>query len=341
MSVDVTGEGSDLPRDESHLVVRCVPRGLDDLGVGRRPGARGTTPSRTAAGSARRPRRSSPGWSPPGRSPGRERTRLAAAARDRDRGPSRQRRGRDPRRLRDGVRRASTARGGRGSGASDLAVAVSPEPSVETRAARGCCPDGPARRRRGGRRPGRAAGPRGRRRTAAARRHAGLAAPALPRAGDARGVRADGPAAGRRVRRGDQRGGPHGRRARRAAELALRAGLDAAAEGSRHPCVGPRAGAQAALADCDVIEAGSATGDVFYSLKPTQPVPFSRDVLPPADVNRVGIPLTNRVRSRSADRSGATRQSQPRRHSRPPDTRCVGGPTTREPLRGTDHPRPW
>ncbi|GAA3555066.1 homoserine kinase [Microlunatus spumicola] len=36
--VDVTGEGSDvLPRDESHLVLRCVTEGLDDLGV-RAPG---------------------------------------------------------------------------------------------------------------------------------------------------------------------------------------------------------------------------------------------------------------------------------------------------------------
>jgi len=36
--VDVTGEGSDvLPRDETHLVVRCVAEGLDDLGV-RAPG---------------------------------------------------------------------------------------------------------------------------------------------------------------------------------------------------------------------------------------------------------------------------------------------------------------
>lgn len=32
--VDVTGEGSDtLPRDATHLVVRCVTEGLDDLGV--------------------------------------------------------------------------------------------------------------------------------------------------------------------------------------------------------------------------------------------------------------------------------------------------------------------
>jgi homoserine kinase len=38
VTVDVTGEGSDvLPRDESHLVVRCVTEGLDDLGV-RAPG---------------------------------------------------------------------------------------------------------------------------------------------------------------------------------------------------------------------------------------------------------------------------------------------------------------
>src|SRR5206468_705030 len=36
--VDVTGEGSDtLPRDETHLVVRCVTEGLSDLGV-RAPG---------------------------------------------------------------------------------------------------------------------------------------------------------------------------------------------------------------------------------------------------------------------------------------------------------------
>jgi homoserine kinase len=36
--VDVTGEGSDtLPRDETHLVVRCVTEGLADLGV-RAPG---------------------------------------------------------------------------------------------------------------------------------------------------------------------------------------------------------------------------------------------------------------------------------------------------------------
>ena len=34
VSVDVTGEGSDvLPRDETHLVVRCLTEGLDDLGV--------------------------------------------------------------------------------------------------------------------------------------------------------------------------------------------------------------------------------------------------------------------------------------------------------------------
>jgi len=34
VSVQVTGEGSDvLPRDETHLVVRCVTEGLDDLGV--------------------------------------------------------------------------------------------------------------------------------------------------------------------------------------------------------------------------------------------------------------------------------------------------------------------
>ena len=38
VTVDVTGEGSDdLPRDASHLVVRCVTEGLDDLGV-RAPG---------------------------------------------------------------------------------------------------------------------------------------------------------------------------------------------------------------------------------------------------------------------------------------------------------------
>jgi homoserine kinase len=38
VTVDVTGEGSDvLPRDETHLVVRCVSEGLDDLGV-RAPG---------------------------------------------------------------------------------------------------------------------------------------------------------------------------------------------------------------------------------------------------------------------------------------------------------------
>jgi homoserine kinase len=38
ISVDVTGEGSDvLPRDETHLVVRCLTEGLDDLGV-RAPG---------------------------------------------------------------------------------------------------------------------------------------------------------------------------------------------------------------------------------------------------------------------------------------------------------------
>ena len=38
VSVDVTGEGSDvLPRDETHLVVRCLTEGLDDLGV-RAPG---------------------------------------------------------------------------------------------------------------------------------------------------------------------------------------------------------------------------------------------------------------------------------------------------------------
>ena len=38
VSVDVTGEGSDvLPRDASHLVVRCVTEGLDDLGF-RAPG---------------------------------------------------------------------------------------------------------------------------------------------------------------------------------------------------------------------------------------------------------------------------------------------------------------
>ncbi len=38
ISVDVTGEGSDvLPRDATHLVVRCVTEGLDDLGV-RAPG---------------------------------------------------------------------------------------------------------------------------------------------------------------------------------------------------------------------------------------------------------------------------------------------------------------
>jgi len=36
--VDVTGEGSEtLPRDESHLVLRCVTEGLDDLGL-RAPG---------------------------------------------------------------------------------------------------------------------------------------------------------------------------------------------------------------------------------------------------------------------------------------------------------------
>ncbi|MGI3786558.1 MAG: homoserine kinase [Janthinobacterium lividum] len=34
VTVHVTGEGSDvLPRDETHLVVRCVMEGLDDLGV--------------------------------------------------------------------------------------------------------------------------------------------------------------------------------------------------------------------------------------------------------------------------------------------------------------------
>ncbi|SEQ30667.1 homoserine kinase [Microlunatus flavus] len=34
ISVDVTGEGSEaLPRDETHLVVRCLTEGLDDLGV--------------------------------------------------------------------------------------------------------------------------------------------------------------------------------------------------------------------------------------------------------------------------------------------------------------------
>ena len=38
VSVEVTGEGSDvLPRDETHLVLRCVTEGLDDLGV-RAPG---------------------------------------------------------------------------------------------------------------------------------------------------------------------------------------------------------------------------------------------------------------------------------------------------------------
>jgi homoserine kinase len=38
VAVEVTGEGSDvLPRDASHLVVRCVTEGLDDLGV-RAPG---------------------------------------------------------------------------------------------------------------------------------------------------------------------------------------------------------------------------------------------------------------------------------------------------------------
>jgi homoserine kinase len=38
VAVDVTGEGSDLlPRDETHLVVRCLTEGLDDLGL-RAPG---------------------------------------------------------------------------------------------------------------------------------------------------------------------------------------------------------------------------------------------------------------------------------------------------------------
>lgn len=76
VSVDVTGEGSEvLPRDETHLVVRCLTEGLDGLGA-RAPGLalRGHNTIPHGRGWARRPRRSSPGSSRPARWPGPTRT---------------------------------------------------------------------------------------------------------------------------------------------------------------------------------------------------------------------------------------------------------------------------
>ena len=68
VEVEVTGEGAaDVPRDDSHLVVRSMHAAFDAMDADR-PGCAcpATTSSRTAAASARRPRPSSPGSHWPG-----------------------------------------------------------------------------------------------------------------------------------------------------------------------------------------------------------------------------------------------------------------------------------